>query len=257
MTFSESIILGVLEGLTEFLPISSTGHLILAGHLLGIPPSDFQSTFMIAIQLGSILAVVALFWKKFFDWHMLKLILVAFIPTGILGFLLYKTVKGFLGNPYIVVGALFFGGVALIAIELWNKRRVAQGTLTNTDAPISLTQAFIIGCGQALAMIPGVSRSGATVGTGLLLGLTREQLLMFTFLLAVPTMFVATAYDIYKNPSVLSLESIELLIAGCITAFIVALGTMKAALSFVRKHTFIFFGYYRIALALVFLLFIL
>lgn len=250
MTYLDSIILGVVEGLTEFLPVSSTGHLILASHLLGLAQTDFLKSFEIAIQLGSILAVLVFFWRSFLDIEILKRLVVAFIPTGIIGFLLYSLIKDVLiGNPYIVVSALFIGGVLIILIE-----KIQKVPLTKEAdvASLSYRNAFLVGLAQALAVIPGVSRSGATVMGGLLLGLSRTTILSFSFLLAVPTMVMATAYDLYKTPEVFLSLNLSLLAVGFVTAFLVALLTIRLALAFVRSHSFTLFGVYRIVLALVF-----
>jgi undecaprenyl-diphosphatase len=249
MTLFDALLLGTLEGLTEFLPISSTGHLILASSVLSIPSSAFHTSFMIAIQLGAILAVVVMFYKKFLNLRMIRLLIIAFIPTGVLGYLLYSSIKGLLQNPLIVAYALIIGGIVLILLELWNARR------NNEPVPLTPLRCMLIGVGQALAMIPGVSRSGATVATGLSLGISREHILQFSFLLAVPTMLMATAYDLYKNPIDIASGDLVLLLVGFGIAFAVALSTMKAALWFVRNHSFIIFGVYRIILGGVFLLF--
>lgn len=247
MTFVESIILGVVEGLTEFLPISSTGHLILASHLLGIMQTDVVKSFEIAIQLGSILAVLVLFWRSFLNIEILKRLAVAFIPTGIVGFLLYRFIKDVLiGDPLIVVYALALGGVAIIAIEYFNRNK------TNVETDVSAMtylQSFLVGLAQSLAVIPGVSRSGATVMGGLLLGVPRATILTFSFLLAVPTMVLATAYDVYKTPEVFADANLSLIAVGFVTAFVVALLTIKIVLSYVRNNSFVIFGVYRILLA--------
>ena len=255
MTFTESIILGIVEGLTEFLPVSSTGHLILVSHLLGIPQTEAFKSFEIAIQLGSILAVVVLFWRSFLDIEVLKRLMFAFIPTGIIGFLLYSLIKTYLiGNSVVVVFALALGGLVIILIEWW-KRDAVQSEGAVTD--MTYTQSFLVGIAQALAVVPGVSRSGATVMGGLLMNIPRTAILTFSFLLAVPTMLMATAYDLYKTPEALMGTNLELLAIGFITAFIVALFVIRFALSYVRKHSFIGFGIYRILVAALFAFFIL
>ena len=255
MTYWDSIILGVVEGLTEFLPVSSTGHLILVSHLLGLPQTEVLKSFEIAIQLGSILAVVVLFWRSFLDIEVLKRLLVAFIPTGAIGFVLYKFIKdSLIGNPMVVVWALLLGGIAIIAIEyLHRKTETAEGDVRD----ITYLQSFLVGLAQALAVIPGVSRSGATVMGGLLLGIPRSAILTFSFLLAVPTMLMATAYDIYKTPEALADGNFSLLAIGFAVAFVTALAVIKCALSFIRKHSFAPFGWYRIILAGLFFFFIL
>ncbi len=250
MNYLESIILGVVEGLTEFLPISSTGHLILASHLLGIPQTEVLKSFEIAIQLGSILAVLVLFWRSFLDINVLKRLLIAFIPTGIVGFLLYRLIKDFLiGNLEVVVVALFVGGVIMLLVE-YTHRNIPE--TPQPVASLSYKQSFLIGLAQACAVIPGVSRSGATVVGGLLLRIPRTTILTFSFLLAVPTMIMATGYDLIQTPEVFVSANLSLLSVGFITAFVVALLTIRLALSIVRTYTFVPFALYRIVLALVF-----
>ena len=250
MTHLDALILGILEGLTEFLPVSSTGHLILASSLLGLPQTEAFKSFEIAIQLGSILAVVVLYFRSFLDVEVLKRLLVAFIPTGLVGFLLYRFIKeSLIGNPLIVVVALALGGAAIILIERFvRSREAAEGEVKD----ITLLQAFLVGLAQSLAVVPGVSRSGATVMGGLLLGIPRTAILSFSFLLAVPTMLMATAYDLYKTPEALLGANLWLLSTGFIAAFLVALLVIRAALAFVRRHSFEAFGWYRIALAAAF-----
>lgn len=250
MDFSHAIILGVIEGLTEFLPISSTGHLILASSLLGLADTAFLKSFVIVIQLGAIAAVIVAYWRALLEVAVLKRLFVAFIPTALIGFALYRVIKDYLiGNDLVVVIALFLGGIAILLIEYQVKDRLANdGALTD----ITYRQSFLIGLAQALAVIPGVSRSGATVMSGLLMGIPRTVILTFSFLLAVPTMLAATAYDLIKNPDVLATGNSELLATGFITAFIVALLVIRFALSFVRTYSFVPFALYRIALAVIF-----
>lgn len=256
MTYLESVLLGVVEGLTEFLPVSSTGHLILVSTLLGIPQTDFVKSFEIAIQLGSILAVVVLFWKSFLDKAILKRLVVAFIPTGLIGFALYQVIKDVLiGDPMIVVWALGLGGVVLIAVS---KRHESAGAEREPQIKnITYKQAFLVGLAQAVAVIPGVSRSGATVVGGLMLGISRTTILTFSFLLAVPTMLMATAYDLYKTPEVFMHTNLTVLGVGFFTAFLVALLTIRTALHFVKKFGFAPFGFYRILIALLFFILVL
>jgi undecaprenyl-diphosphatase len=248
LTTLEAVILGIVEGLTEFLPISSTGHLILVSNLLGIQQTEQHKAFEVSIQLGSILAVVFLYFKKFLDTNLMKRILIAFIPTGILGFVLYKIIKS-LFNPYIVVFMLVFGGLLLILIELNHKNKSYD---INSIYEVSYQKAFLIGVFQSLAMIPGTSRSGATIVGGLLLGLNRKTAAEFSFMLAVPTMFMATFYDVYKNHSNFSLSDWENLIVGFIVAFISALFAIKWLLKFISNHSFISFGIYRIILGILY-----
>lgn len=250
MTYLDSIILGVLEGITEFLPVSSTGHLILASHLLGLEQTEFLKTFEIAIQLGSILAVMFVYWKQLLNLDLLKKLAVAFIPTAVIGFTLYRLVKDVLiGDPAIVAGALIIGGIVLLLVE-W--KYAPKQEASEEPASLTYTQSFLVGLAQSLAMIPGVSRSGATVASGLLMGLSRSAILSFSFLLAVPTMVAAVGYDLYKNPDVLVGANLPVLGAGFITAFLVGLIVVRFALGFVRSYSFVPFALYRIALGLVF-----
>ncbi len=249
MTISESVLLGALEGITEFLPVSSTGHLILASTLLEIPSSPELSSFLIAIQLGAILAVGIFFFREFLSFTVWKRLIVAFIPTGIVGVTLYPLIKDvLLSNPLIVVIALAVGGAFIIAIE----RSEGEAREETPVTSLSYRKTFLIGIAQSLAIIPGVSRSGATVMGGLIMKLPRATILKFSFLLAVPTMVAATAYDLYKTPSALTDGNFTLIAIGFTTAFIVALLTVKVAMAFVRKHSFAPFGWYRIVLALFF-----
>ena len=253
MTFFDAAILGVIEGITEFLPVSSTGHLILTGELLGLPSTEFLKSFEIAIQLGAILSVVVLYWKQFLNIELLKKLFVAFVPTGIIGFIIYKIVKLYLlGNSYVVVASLLIGGIILIAFEVLHRESEAESATA-----ITYRQAFGIGLFQALGIIPGISRSGATIVGGLLLGLPRTTIVEFSFLLAVPTMAATTGYDILKSASVFSAENLGSLAVGFIVSFVVAIGAIKFLLQYVRTHTFIAFGIYRIIVALLFAIVIL
>ena len=199
MTLLQAIILGVVEGVTEFLPISSTGHLILASRLLGLSQTDFQKSFEIAIQLGAIASVIVLYWRRFLEPAVVSRVLVAFLPTGLIGFALYRVVKTYLfDSEAVVLWALGLGGVALIVFELLHR----EGDDAVPDvASISYSKAFLIGVFQSLSIVPGVSRAGATIVGGLILGLSRSTIVEFSFLLAVPTMLAATGYDLLKNAS--------------------------------------------------------
>lgn len=252
MTPLDAAILGVVEGISEFLPISSTGHLILTSTLLDLPQGALEMTFEIAIQLGAIMAVVALYWKRLLDRELLQKLAVAFLPTAIIGFTVYPFFKAALsGNATVVVWALLIGGIALIAFDyLKREERGTIGTLT-------YTQCVILGLCQSVAIIPGVSRSAATIVGGELLGMSRAAVVEFSFLLAVPTMLAATGYDLLKQWHAFSASDLGLIGIGGFTAFIVALASISWLLSFVRSHGFAAFGIYRIALALAFLFFVL
>lgn len=250
MNYFDAIILGVVEGLTEFLPISSTGHLILTSHILKLAETDFLKSFEIAIQLGAIFAVVILFWRSFLTIEVLKKIGAGFLPTAVIGLALYSFVKTYLlGNELVVVIALFLGGIALICFEYLH--RESHDAVADIES-ISYKQAFGIGLFQAIAIIPGVSRSAASILGGLLLGLNRTTIVQFSFLLAVPTMAAATGLDLLKSYKAFSPSDAGLLCVGFITAFVVALLVMRFFLSYIRTRTFIPFGIYRIVVAILF-----
>lgn len=253
MTILESIILGVVEGLSEFLPISSTGHLILASALLKIKQTDAHKVFEVTIQSGAILAVVYIYRKQLASRSDLLLkVCAAFIPTGVLGYLLYKTVKSFF-QPSMVSYMLIAGGIAFLAIERHLKNRSSAGEGLQD---ISYWKALLIGIIQSLSMIPGVSRSGATIMGGLLVGMDRKAAAEFSFLLAIPTMLAATAFDIYKNFGIFSFGDWQNILAGFVTSFIFAVIGIKALLKFITGHTFVPFAIYRIAAGVLFLLFL-
>lgn len=254
MSALEAVILGVVEGITEFLPISSTGHLVLTSSLLGISESEFLKSFNISIQLGAILSVIVLYFRSFLDMEILKRLIVAFIPTGVIGFLAYPFVKSyFLGSETVVLVALFLGGVALIAFELLF--REGDETVRSVKA-MTYKQAAFIGLFQAAAIVPGVSRSAATVVGGLLTsGLSRTAIVEFSFLLAVPTMLAATAFDFIKSAGSFSGADYGLLAVGFATSFFVAAVAVRWLLAYVRTHTFVAFGIYRVALAAIFFFF--
>lgn len=253
MTLFDAALLGIVEGTSEFLPISSTGHLILTGTLLGIPESAFVKTFEIAIQSGAILAVVALYFRSFLDTEILKRLVVAFIPTGIIGLALYSVVKTYLlGNELVVLSSLLLGGIVLIVFEYFHREAPDAVDIRS----MSYTHAAFVGLCQAIAIVPGVSRSAATIVGGLLLGMRRVAIVEFSFLLAVPTMAAATGLAVLKNMHAFSNADIAALAVGFIISFIVALATIRWLLDYVRSHSFIPFGVYRIVIAMLFFLFI-
>lgn len=256
MNLLHALIFGAVEGVTEFLPISSTGHLILTAKILGISESEFVKSFEIIIQLGAILAVVVLYFKTFFrNIEALKRIIVAFIPTGILGLAFYKIVKTYLlGSSTVVLSALFIGGIIIVLFELLHRE---PAHVTSEIEKISYGKAFAIGIFQSIAMIPGVSRSAATIIGGLFLGLKRTAATEFSFLVAVPTMVAATGLDLVKNASHFSFDQMDLLLVGFVASFFVALASVRLLLKFVKTHTFLFFGVYRIAAAAAFWLLVL
>jgi undecaprenyl-diphosphatase len=251
MDLLNAIILGIVEGITEFLPISSTGHLILTARVLGILQTDFIKSFEIAIQLGAILSVIVLYWKSLIaDLKVLKKVMAAFLPTAVLGLLFYKLAKRFLlGNSEVVLWSLFAGGIILVLFELLYRQK---DKATQAISDISYSQAFIIGVFQSIAIIPGVSRAAATICGGLLLGLRRKTIVEFSFLLAVPTMLAATGLDFLKSAGGFSLNQFLFLAIGFSTSFVVALLSIKFLLRFIQGHNFILFGVYRILLAVLF-----
>ena len=255
MNFFDAIILGIVEGLTEFFPISSTGHLILTAELLKLPETEFLKTFQIAIQLGAIFAIMAIYWRKLlFDREVIKRIIIALLPALGIGFLFYQAIKNLFESSLVVVVALFLGGLVLIVFELWYKNRQIEGTDVTT---MTYKTAFFVGLFQTLSVVPGVSRAGATLLGGLLLGMKRTAIVEFSFLLAVPTMVAATTLDIWKHGASFSSADFSLLFVGMMTSFIVAMGAVKFLLRYVETHTFIAFGVYRMIVAIFFFIFVL
>jgi undecaprenyl-diphosphatase len=251
MSLVEVIILGVIEGLTEFLPVSSTGHMILTSAAMGVGKDEFVKTFEIAIQLGAILSVLTLYYRRFLVSADIYLKLTAaFVPTGVIGFLAYKTIKQYLFNPFVVSAALIIGGVMLIVLDRWTEARKAG--LASVEK-IPFAGALLIGLVQCLSMVPGVSRAAAAIFGGLLAGFDRKQATEFSFLLAIPTMFAATGYDLLKTSSSLNSGQWMLLIAGGLVAFGSALIAVKAFIAFVPRYGFRHFGYYRIGIGILFL----
>lgn len=250
MDYFQAVVLAIIEGITEFLPISSTGHMIIASSFFGIAHDDFTKLFTVVIQLGAILSVVVLYFKRFFqtlDFYF-KL-LVAFIPAVVFGLLFGKKIDALLENPITVAVSLVLGGIILLKVDDW----FTDKEETQETEKISYTTAFKIGLFQCLAMIPGVSRSGASIIGGMAQKLSRTTAAEFSFFLAVPTMLGATVkkcYDYYKDGFVLSEEQINLLIIGNIVGFIVAMLAIKSFIGYLQKHGFKLFGYYRIAAGL-------
>ncbi len=254
MDLLQAAILGVVEGISEFLPISSTGHLILAAKVLGLPPSEFVKSFEIAIQLGAILSVVVLYGRSFLiDFKVLQRVAVAFFPTAVLGLIFYKVIKKFLlGNSMVVVWSLLLGGIILIVFELLHREKPEAREDLRT---MPFKTAFLIGVFQSLAMVPGVSRSAATIIGGLLIGLKRRTIVEFSFLLAVPTMMAATGLDLLKSSPSFTHSQVLCLGVGFMVSFFVALLSIKFLLHFIKNHNFISFGIYRVIMAGLFLLF--
>jgi len=256
MDFLHAVIFGIVEGITEFLPISSTGHLILTARVMGLGQTEFLKTFEIAIQLGAILSVVVLYWRSLLvNMEIAKRVIAAFLPTAVLGLLFYKIIKRYLlASTNVVLWSLFLGGILLIIFEIIHRHREER---IDEITAIPYPTALLIGLFQSVAMIPGVSRAAATIVGGLILGLKRKTIVEFSFLLAVPTMLAATCLDLYKNASSFSTGQMGFLLVGFVVSFIAALLGVKFLLTFIKHHTFISFGIYRIAIALLFWTFLL
>ncbi len=246
-----ALILGLVEGFTEFLPISSTGHLILAGQLLGFN-GEKEKVFMIAIQLAAIFAVVweyrvrlghvaATLHTEPASKRLALNLMAGFLPAAVLGFLFYKEIKHYLFNSIVVASALVIGGVLI----LWAERR-KHVISTETVDDLTWRRALAVGFAQALAMIPGTSRSGATIIGGLFLGLSRKTAAEFSFFLAIPTMFAATAYDLYKNWRLFDVNDVPLFVVGGVAAFVSALIAVRTLIKFVSRHDYTVFAWYRI-----------
>ncbi len=253
MTYLYAVILAIIEGITEYLPISSTGHMIIASSFMKIANDDFTKLFTIVIQLGAILSVVVLYWKRFFQsFDFYFKLLVAFLPAAVLGLLLNDLIDELLESPVTVAISLVIGGVILLKVDDWfraNETSTAEKPLEHTQ--INYATALKIGFFQCLAMIPGTSRSGASIVGGMTQKLNRKTAAEFSFFLAVPTMFGATAkklYDYYKAGFELSTYQINYLIIGNIIAFIVALIAIKSFINYLSTKGFKIFGYYRIVL---------
>lgn len=246
MNYFEAFIIAVIEGLTEFLPISSTGHMMIGAAVLGVKSTQFVKLYTVAIQLGAILSVVVLYFKQFFkSIHFYIKLLVAFIPAAIAGILLGDYIDAALENILGVAIALFVGGIILLFVDKWFNHR----NKINTSENINIITALKIGVFQCLALFPGVSRSGATIVGGMSQKLTRKAAAEFSFFLAVPTMFAATAkklYDFYKEGYVLQPEELKLLAFGNVVAFVVALLAIKSFIGFLNTYGFKGFGWYRI-----------
>jgi undecaprenyl-diphosphatase len=251
--------MGIVEGVTEFLPISSTAHLEITQKLLSIPTTDFVKSFEIAIQLGAILAVVVLYWKKIFlsgrsSWLYFKNVLIAFIPTGIIGLILYKFIKSFLlGNLLIAGSMLFVGGIIIIFYEHRQKNKT-EDISDRTIETLSTKELLTLGFAQSLAVVPGVSRSGAVIISGRMLGLPKVLITEFSFLLAIPTMLAATAYDLFKSGFSFSSGDWGTISLGFFVSFIVAFFVVRWLLDYIKKNSFSVFGWYRVVLGLIIIL---
>jgi undecaprenyl-diphosphatase len=252
MTIFQAIVIAIVEGITEFLPVSSTGHMMITQELLGMEINDFVKAFTVNIQFGAILSVIVLYWKKFFqsfDFY-LKLF-VAFIPAAILGFLASDFIDSMLENVVVVAVMLLLGGIILVFVDKWFNNKETKETVTYPSA-------FKIGLFQCIAMIPGVSRSAATIIGGMTQKLDRKTAAEFSFFLAVPTMAAASGYKLLKllmqsDGSALLTENLMVLLVGNVVAFVVALLAIKTFIGILTKYGFKYFGYYRIVVGLVIL----
>lgn len=254
MTTIEAIIIAIVEGITEFLPVSSTGHMIIASSLMGIHEDAFTKLFEVAIQFGAILAVVVLYWKRFFDFKNLKFyfkLIFAVVPALLFGFLFSDKIDEMLESPTVVAVSLLLGGFVLIIIDRYFK----ESKIDDVDN-VTPKQAMITGIWQCLAMIPGVSRSAASIIGGMQQGMTRRLAAEFSFFLAVPTMAAATGYKMLKGYETFTKDHINLLLIGNVVAFIVAIIAIKFFIGFLQKYGFRLFGWYRIVAGLILLILI-
>jgi undecaprenyl-diphosphatase len=245
MSLFEIIIIAIVEGLTEFLPVSSTGHMILTQAFLGIESSDFVKMFIVNIQFGAILSVVVLYWKRFFQsFRFYYKLFVAFLPAAVIGFLAIDYIDMMLESVTVVAISLFLGGIILVGIDKW-----LSNTVKNNE--ITYPKALKIGLFQCIAMIPGVSRSAATIIGGMTQKLDRKTAAEFSFFLAVPTMFAASGYKLWKGLDLLTRENIPSLLIGNAVAFVVGMLAIKGFISFLTRYGFKVFGWYRIILSII------
>jgi undecaprenyl-diphosphatase len=254
MNIFEAVIIAIVEGVTEFLPISSTGHMIITSSLLHIEKDAFTKLFEVAIQLGAILAVVVIYYKKFFDfqrWQFYLKLLIAVIPALLLGFLFSDKIDQLLESPKTVAITLLLGGIVLLFID----KAFTKHTI-ETEVNIPYSRAFMIGIWQCIAMIPGVSRSASTIIGGMQQKLTRKLAAEFSFFLAVPTMCAATGYKLLKGYKLIHADEIKLLLIGNVVAFVVAMIAIKFFIEYLQKHGFKLFGYYRIIAGIILLILI-
>jgi undecaprenyl-diphosphatase len=245
MTWLEALILSIVEGITEFLPVSSTGHMILTEGILGMKSNEFVQAFIVNIQFGAILSVVVLYWKRFFQsFNFYYKLFLAFLPAAFFGLLLSDFIDSLLESVYVVAVMLILGGIVLLFVDKWFNK-------VSEDQEITPKKAITIGFFQVIAMIPGVSRSAATIIGGMTQKLSRKNAAEFSFFLAVPTMFAAAGYKLVKNYTVFTTDHISLLVFGNVVSFIVALIAIKSFITFLTKHGFKIFGYYRIIIGLI------
>lgn len=256
MDFIHAVILGIVEGITEFLPISSTGHMIIASSLMGIEDSQFTKAFEVIIQFGAILSVLVLYWKRFLpNWSFYKKLFVAFLPIAVIGFFAKDLVEHMLGSVQVVAWSLIVGGIILVWSDRWFSHLTTEGQ-GRTFKDMNYLDSARLGLFQAIAMIPGVSRSGATIMGGLTLGMNKKEAAEFSFFLAVPTMAAACGYKLLKIYKTIDADQINLLLVGGFVAFVVAMLAIKFFIGIVARYGFRGFGYYRIILGIVILVMI-
>lgn len=257
MNIIQAIIIAIVEGITEFIPISSTGHMIITEKILGVKEDDFVKLYTVAIQLGAILAVVALYWKKFFDfskWQFYVKLVVGVVPAIIFGLLFGKKIDALLESSTTVAWALLIGGVVLLFIDNFFKK-----PKINDEREVSVAKSFMIGLWQCVAMIPGVSRSAASIIGGMQQGLSRSAAAEFSFFLAVPTMLAATGYKLlsyYKDFGGFTADQTKTILVGNVVAFIVAMLAIKFFINFLKKYGFRVWGIYRIIVGVILLILI-
>lgn len=250
MSWLELVILAIVEGITEFLPISSTGHMIITQSVLGMESSEFLRSFIVNIQFGAILSVIVLYWRRFFQTaNFYFKLFVAFIPAAVIGFLLGDYIDKLLENVIVVAASLLIGGVLLLFVDKWFNR-------PDEKQEVTYLKALKIGFFQCIAMIPGVSRSAATIVGGMAQKLNRKTAAEFSFFLAVPTMFAASAYKLLKTYHTITSDNIQMLIVGNIVAFVVAMIAIKFFIAILTKYGFKAFGWYRIILGAAILIFL-
>jgi undecaprenyl-diphosphatase len=252
MSIVDAIIIAIVEGITEFLPVSSTGHMIITSSLLGIEKEPFTKLFEVVIQLGAILAVVVLYYKKFFNfsrWQFYLRLIIAVVPALLFGALFSSRIKAVMESNLTVGLSLFIGGIILLFVD-----GIFKNAKLNNDSDITYPKAFAIGMWQVLAMIPGVSRSAASIIGGMQQGLSRRLAAEFSFFLAVPTMVAATAKDLwdwYKDQGMIAPGEVKMLLLGNIVAFIVSFIAIRFFISYLQKHGFRLFGWYRIVVGII------
>lgn len=248
MTWLEIVILAIVEGITEFLPVSSTGHMIITQAFLGIESTGFVKTFIVNIQFGAILSVIVLYWKNFFQTvNFYYKLFVAFIPAAILGFIFGEQIDRLLENVVVIAFSLLAGGIVLLFVDKWFNK-------SGNNEDVTYRKAFNIGLFQCIAMIPGVSRSAATIIGGMSQKLSRKAAAEFSFFLAVPTMFAASAYKLYKGYGTFTGDDVIFLAAGNILSFLVAIAAIKTFITFITKYGFKWFGWYRIIVGILLLI---